>query len=215
MKIVGLLVSVFVVFFASGQNSYYFAEPLPSANMEVDRVSEKYFGSYQLKDGTITFQFDASGLVLISTTLGNISKETVRESSQYQVRNGFIFGIEEGDSVPCYLEDDYYHFGVRNRDIFIGESSKNSLCKTSDPSTYVLNVYESGRYVPQLLQFKGNKLTISHFDYSGEESTEFAYVESRDLQEQNDIQLVILKPKVGDFDRIRGEGFIERMTLKR
>ncbi len=215
MKIVGFLVAVFSVFFVNGQNSYYFAEPLPTASMKVNSVAEKYFGSYAINNGTLEMQFDATGITLVSVTVGSISRETVRESSKYNVRNGFIFGVEVGDSVPCVLNEEHYYFGIRNHDEFVGATSKNVLTKTNDPAIYVLNVFENGRYVPQLLHFKGNKLVVSHFDYSGETTDEFGYIVSQETLQLGGLNLVILKPENSDFDRIKSQAFEETMVLKK
>lgn len=215
MKIVASIVAFIVVFSSNAQYSYYFAEPLPSAVSEVEMVKEKYFGSYATKDGTITYDFDNQGITLISTTISAISKEIVRESSQYSVRNGYIFGIEKNDSVPCVLEDGFYYFAVRNRDRFAGGTSKNILTSTSTPGEYVLNIYDNGKYIPQLLRFNGKKLEIAHFDYEGEESGEFGFITEQEELTLDGLKLVILKPEAGDFDRIASQGLLEGMALKK
>lgn len=215
MKIVSLVVAVFSVFFVVAQNSYYFAEPLPSASNKVANVSSRYFGTYTVNDGTISYQFDEKGLTLISITVAGISRETVRESSQYNVRNGFIFGVEKGDSVPCVLSGEKYYFGVRNHDVFVGEGSQNILAKSNEASTYVLNIYEDGKYVPQMLEFKGDQLMISHFDYEGEDAEEFAYIEDQESVSSGGLNLIVLKPQEGDFNQIKSHAFVESMSLKK
>lgn len=215
MKIVSFLFVLFAVFFSQSQYSYYFAEPLPSADSEVNHVSEKYFGTYTTKDGTISYKFDAEGITLISTTVSSISKSTVRESAKYTVRNGFIFGVEKGDSVPCVLDEGYYYFGIRNYDQYIGEGSQHVLAKTSSPGKYVINVFEGGKYVPQLLKFNGKKLEISNFDYIGEDPDEFSYIEGKQELPLDGLKLVILKPKESDFERVASQSFVEEMMLKR
>ena len=214
MKIVASVVAFIVVFSSNAQYSYYFAEPLPSAGSQVDFVKEKYFGSYATKDGTITYQFNAEGITLVSTTFSAISKEIVRESADYTVRNGYIFGIEKNDSVPCVLEDGFYYFAVRNYDRFVGGASKNVLTSTSTPGLYVLNIYDSGNYIPQLLRFDGKKLEVAHFDYDGEESGEFGYISEKDEVSLDGLNLVILKPEASDFDRIASQALVDGMTLK-
>ncbi|MCR9171170.1 MAG: hypothetical protein NXI10_01665 [bacterium] len=215
MKIVASIITLLVVFSSNAQYSYYFAEPLPSAENKVDVVKEKYFGRYATKDGTITYSFDSKGMTLISTTISAISKEKVRESSQYSVRNGYIFGVEKNDSVPCILEEGFYHFAVRNYDAFVGATSKNILTATATPGEYVLNVYDNGKYVPQLLRFNGKKLEVSHFDYSGEEPGEFSYITEQEELALDGIKLIILKPEASDFDRIASQALMEDMTLKK
>jgi hypothetical protein len=215
MKIVVFIAALLVVFSSKAQYSYYFADPLPSASAAVERVSEKYFGSYSTKDGTITYKFDAEGVTLISTTVTSISKATVRESSKYTVRNGYLFGVEKNDSVPCVLEDGYYFFGVRNYDQYIGTGSKHILAKTSTPGEYVLNVYDDGKYIPKLLRFNGKKLEFFEFDYNGEEEEEFAYIVSQEELPMEGLKLIILKPESTDFERIASQAFVGETVLKR
>ena len=215
MKIVSFLMVLSTVFLAQAQYSYYFSEPLPSANRQVKVVAEKYFGVYTSKDGTISYQFDAYGLTLISTTVSSIRKETVRESSKYSVRNGFLFGVEKGDSVPCLLEEGSYFFGVRNLDRYVGGAAKHILTKTVNTGEYVLNVFDKGKYVPQLLTFKGKKLEISHFDYEGHDAKEFDYITTQEQLPMNGITLVILKPTEPDFERVASQSFVGEMILKR
>jgi hypothetical protein len=215
MKIVASLVAFMIVFSSNAQYSYYFAEPLPSAESEVEIVKEKYFGSYATKDGTITYSFDNYGVALTSTTISAISKEVVRETSKYSVRNGYLFGVEKKDSVPCILEDGFYYFAIRNKDRFAGGTSKNILASTSTPGEYVLNIYDKGKYIPQLLRFNGKKLEIAHFDYEGEESGEFAFISEQEELPLDGLKLVILKPEAGDFDRIASQALLEGMTLKK
>lgn len=215
MKIVAFIATLAVVFSSNAQYSYYFAEPLPSASQTVSTVPEKYFGSYVAKDGTITYEFNAKGITLISTTVSAISKETVRESPEYSVRNGYIFGVERNDSVPCILEEGYYHFAVRNYDPFVGPGSKNVLTKTSGTGEYVLNIYENGKYIPQLLRFNGKKLEVAHFDYDGEEKGEFSYVSEQQELQLDGLNLILLKPETSDFDRISSQAFQESVIFRR
>ncbi|GAB5417232.1 MAG: hypothetical protein Crog4KO_20980 [Crocinitomicaceae bacterium] len=215
MKIVLFIAALAVVFSSQSQYSYYFAEPLPSASDQVENVAEKYFGSYKTKDGTLTYKFDAEGVTIISTTIGSISKATVRESANYTVRNGYLFGVEKNDSVPCILEDGFYFFGVRNFDIYVGAGSKNVLTKTSTPGEYVLNEFENGRYIPIIFRFNGRKLEIAHFDYEGESASEFDYVESKEELPMDGLKLIILKPETTDYERIASQAFVGDMELKR
>jgi len=215
MKIVAFITAFLVVFSSKAQYSYYFANPLPSANNKVLTVAEKYFGSYVTKDGTLTYQFDGEGITIVSTTMGSISKATVRESAKYSVRNDYLFGVEKNDSVPCILEDGYYFFGVRNYDRYVGEGMENILTKTGNPGEYVLNQYENGRYIPKILRFNGKKLEIAHFDYEGENASEFAYVALQEEAPLDGLKLIILKPETSDFERIVSQSFTSEIEMSR
>lgn len=215
MKIVALVFGMFAVFSVTAQNSYLFVEPLPAESNAVVRVSEKYFGTYVLNNGTLEYTFDASGIHVTSTSISSISREMVRESSRYSVRNGYLFGVEKDDSILCIEKGDYYYFGVRNHDVLVGTGNQNVLTKTDDPAVFVLNAYEDGRYIPQLLEFKGNKLMISQFDYEGATDNEFAYIEEQEKLPFDNFTVILLDPEASDFERIRSQAFVENMVLKR
>lgn len=215
MKIVALLFGLFVVFSGTAQNSYLFVAPLPSESNQINAVPEQFYGTYELKNTGLKYTFDANGLHVNSTAITSISRETVRESSKYSVRNGYIFGIEKDDSIPCLEKEGYYFFGIINQDVVIGSGSKNILAKTSNPAVFVLNTYEEGKYVPQLLEFNGSKLTVSQFDYEGDSDDEFAYISEQEKLPFDNFTVVLLKPEASDFERIRMQAFVENMMLKR
>jgi hypothetical protein len=131
------------------------------------------------------------------------------------VRNGYLFGVKNNDSVPCTLENGAYFFGVRNQDRYIGEYSQHILTRTESPGVYILNEFEDGRYVPKQLEFQRNKLIISNFDYEGDIPNEFNFIEQKETLPMEGLNLVILKPEASDFDRIASKAFVENMVFKR
>lgn len=202
MKIFGLIASLFFTFFSIGQKSYYFSEPSPINGKSQTTVDKKWHGKYIVSKGNYVYEVNESGISMISTTISSISREEIRESSKYDVRNNYIFGIVENDSLPCVLENDRYFFGVRNREVIIGVGSKNVLIPSGRvPNEYILNVYENGYYMPSIIVFETKKISISQLDYDYE-TTVFDFIaEKKSVQSQN-LEIVVLKPSTAEFSAL-------------
>lgn len=167
-SISGLFFFCFTISFSSfSQKSYEFGLPLPVEMIAVTTVLPDYHGVYESPNGPqLSYEFTDKGMFIHTINIQAISRETIRESSQYSVRNGHIFGVTE-DSIPCVLEDDNYYFGVRNKVQVAGAGTANQLLPNGTGS-YILNFKTDTGYTPALLEFKVNQVWISHFDYDEE-----------------------------------------------
>jgi hypothetical protein len=208
MKIYSLIASVILSFSSFSQKSYYFSDPLPSATSNIANVNKKFYGTYKSKTGTISYQFDSDGVSIISTSISSISRESIRESSVYDVRGNYIFGLLKNDSIPCVLEDEYYYFGIRNTDVFIGDASQNILTESATSNIYFLNIFENGNYVPMQLEFKGGKLTMSYFDYDLD-STKFDFIATQKIIDTQYQKLVVLNPSIEEFNVLLEDGVFD------
>lgn len=200
MKIIGLVVFALSTFFSIGQKSYYFSDPLPPKGKNDYEIPKQFYGTYSSGNAARSYIVGPNGIVILSTSISSINRKTIRESSKYDVRNGYIFGVVEGDSVPCFLEGEYYYFGVRNRDILVGPGSLNDLVKLSN-GKYILNFAENGLYVPSLFEFSGNKMTVKEFDYELE-TTVFNGIASQKEIPTDFGAMVILSPTKKEFDQL-------------
>jgi hypothetical protein len=216
MKIYSLAASVLLSFIGFSQNSYYFSEPLPSEGNSVEHVDSKNYGTYEAKNGSIAYEFSANGVTIITTIVSSVSREMVRESSQYSVRDGYIHGVIANDSLPCVLEGEYYYFGIRNRDVFVGAGSSNVLTKTNVPGTYIINVRENGNYTPMLFEFNRKTVSISNFDYEGNIGNEFGYITEQKTIKTEFQNLIILSPTVSEYgEMLTHNVFTQPFVLKR
>ena len=104
------------------------------------------------------------------------------------------------DSLPCVLQGEYYHFGIRFKEQIIGGDSKNVLTKVSE-TTYLLNFEDNGHYTPSLLEFKGKELNLRHFTY--EDSTElFNGISLKTEKPFNELIYVTLEPTLTEWKAI-------------
>lgn len=202
MKIIGLIASLMLTFFSIGQKSYYFSEPSPSNQRSQVTVDEKWHGRYSVSKGDLIFEINAEGIFMVSTTISSISREEIRESSKYEVRNNYIFGVVLNDSLPCVLEDDRYFFGIRNKDVIVGVGSKNELRPSGRVANeFILNTYENGYYLPSILRFEAKSISTAQLDYDYETTVFDFIVNKKSVQGQN-IELILLKPDATEFNSL-------------
>ena len=215
MKIFVVVASLFLSLNVIGQKSYYFSDPVPSAEKRIDNVNAKLFGEYTSPDGRI-YSFEETGIYVISTSISSMSRTSIRESAQYNVINGYIHGVLKDDSIPCVLDGERYYFGVRNRDLLIGEGSNNVLTESANNSNeYFINMKEDGVYVPIRLTFQKKGLDISYFDYEFETEI-FDGVENQKVIKNEFNDLVILSPTSDEFYQMAMEElFPKSVPLKR
>ena len=215
MKIFGLVASLFFVFNTIGQKSYYFSEPLSPISVELNQVPSNLHGTYSSTKSLRSFEVSEEGIFLISTTISSMDRETIRESSEYDVRNGFIFGIVKGDSLPCVLDNERYYFGLRNKDVLIGIGSKNVLSKLSSKS-YIINVFENEVYIPIQITFDKKTLNISYFDYESDTKV-FDFITEQKSVDSEDQKLVILSPNTEEIKELIAipEVFVEPSAYKK
>ncbi len=179
-------------FIVLGQESYYFSKPLPSEEKKIENIPVIWHGKYQL-DPIRYYQINEDGIVLSNINIITISREAVRENSKYTVRNGYIFGVQEGDSIPCVLKGEDYFFGVENKEVLIGDESKNILTETGEKGVFIVNIYEEGKYIPLLFRFRGDDLYVSSFDYK-EGTKKFEKILDRTVDKKEGNIVIILKP---------------------
>ncbi len=213
MKIIVLIATLVLSNLSFSQKSYYFENPLSPSNEKITHVSEKCFGSYIGNTGTLTYEVNADGIFVKSTSISSISRETIRESSQYKVRNGFIHGVIKNDSLPCVLDDDRYYFGINNKDVLIGAGSLNILSPLDDYGrAYLINTYDNGNYIPMRLEFAMGKLTISYFDYEFDTKL-FRFISDKRSINTGGTELVILNPDEKEIKKLLDKEIFEGPTV--
>ena len=187
-----LLLSFFIIFQSFCQVSYDFSEALPIDENPILSVSSSDFGTYSSENKETKYIFDAQGIWIETTIFNSISKDTIRESSKYTVRNGYIFGIVLNDSLPCILDENRYHFGMKVREQVAGGNSKNVLKKLKG-SSYLINYKENDGYTPSLFTLSGKTLSIQYFDYETG-TTVFDVIAQRSSKKVQGMNYISLTP---------------------
>ncbi len=200
MKNILILFFLSISFLSFNQDSYDFSTALPIGEKAIETVDEKHFGLYAAENNETFYEFNADGVWIISTLFSSISRETIRESSKYTIRNGYIFGIVENDSLPCVLEGEFYHFGMRNRDQLIGPNSPHVL-KQINSATFLISFSENGGFTPSIFTFSGKNLTVQHFDYEMG-TTLFSSIKIQTSKTVNGLNFIQLSPTKDEWKQI-------------
>lgn len=182
---------------AQGQVSYDFAMPMPPEGKKITSVSKLYYGTYSSSQVDIDYEINKEGIWAIATIYSSISREAIRESSKYLVKEDFIFGIHEEDSIPCVLQGEFYHFAVKHKEQIVGGQSKNVLVKISE-SSYILNFENARHFTPSLLEFKGETLSVQHFTYE-EDSKVFNGISNRTETPTSHMNYILLQPTLSEW----------------
>ena len=214
MKIVGFIASVLFSVLAFGQESYYFSNPVPSEQAVVSSVDKNLYGHYSSDVATRVYEINEEGISILTTSISSISRETIRESSKYDVRNNMLYGLIDKDSVPCVLEGENYYFGVQNRDVLIGLTSLNKLTRISS-TEYIINYEEDGLFIPAKLIFSGGTLTIKEMDYDSGTKL-FKKIKNQKEIPNEYFKLIVLSPSPEEFDKLIKKGaFTEGQFFKK
>lgn len=206
MKKYSIVASVFFLIFVfcfpfseiQAQNSYEFGVLLPIEGVETASTSPNFFGVYG-NDSQIEYEVNEQGIFIHTLNIQMISKETIRETGKYFVRNEHIFGVTK-DSIPCVFQDDNYYFGVRNTIQLSGLNTENKLINNGDQS-YILNFKSENGYVPALIEIKNNQFSIAYFDYDSEGKV-FKKVKEKQTIKANNLDITILMPTLREWQKL-------------
>lgn len=187
-----------------GQNSYNFSVAQPAEENTIISLPAQYYGIYKSDSSDIQYEIRRDGIWIISTIYSAISRETIRESPTYRVRDGYLFGIKEGDSIPCVLDGEKYYFGLQQRTQIIGGQAKHQL-KKLDKNVYLVNYFEEDAFTPIKISFKGKQLVIQQFDY--ESTTDyFTAVKIQNDKTISGLKTITLSPTQKEWEVILKKG---------
>lgn len=200
MRKIIIFICLLSIQFGRAQVSYEFIQPLPPESPRITSMDKTLHGIYKSDSSEIVFEINAAGIFTRNLVIHSISRETVRETSTYQVKGDYIFGISEADSLPCVLDGENYYFGVTRRDTLISLTGKNELRKLS-ANEYILNFFENGAYTPCLMKFESGKLFINYFDYATDTNL-FSAIKSKQTKTEEQGTYVYLLPTLKEWKKI-------------
>lgn len=194
--------------------SFYFEKEALFALNSVSKVAPQQFGKYELKEGKGNemrraagnyIYVDASGIYLKKNKLLNISREEVRENSKYNVRDNYIHGVIENDSLPVALDGEDYYFLVPAKTYLIQNPGGADRMMQISKSRYAIFTYEdNGYYSCIIADFVGGGIELRDVVMSttGEQSVE--QIEKKDIKEaeENGIKTYILSPTKSEWSSI-------------
>jgi hypothetical protein len=215
-KFVSFSISCFISFVTFSQvTNFDFVQPLPPNGTSILSIPPKITGTYENEKGNQIITVKTRGIYLESTVYGSISKEDVREKSEYDVRNGYLFGVFENDSIPCVLDKETYYFGYRKTTevfSFNGESSLRKSDSDKLDQTYILCYKENGYWVPLILRFTTSKLTLSSPSFDEVEEA-FDEITDKFQEVEESITFVHLHPTADEWKKIDLQRYFKHKSV--
>ncbi len=105
---------------------------------------------------------DETGIYIEKNKILFVTREEVRENSKIEVRNGFLFGVTESDSVPTALDGENYYFLVPAKTYLCElRSSSHKLYSGINSGEFLLmTLEENNHYTALYLKFQSGSLAL-------------------------------------------------------
>lgn len=208
LKILGLGMITFCASAIFGQE-IYFSAPQPD---EADHnFSQSQQATYKDESGANQLIVTSNRIISRNYQVHSISKETVRESSQYQVRGEYLHGFyKNGDSCKVLLEEDTYFFVQKDMQDLVGGTAPKNYVKISDKEYVIFHNIAPGKYRLAYLEFKGSKIIEYEIDLDKRETILTINKKSESGKS------IILSPSIFELkDLIKKSCFKEAVIYKR
>lgn len=186
------------------QKTYDFVVPLPPESRNLMAIPPKLYGTYLDTTSKQKIIVKSRGVFIQHTIYGQLPEIVVDTSSRYEVRNESIFGVVEGDSLPCFKKDSIYYFGMLKTSEIFSFNGKNGMRKideNQDDYQYFVCSETNGYWVPMILVFEGNKLTIKRPLFEELENP-FQNIVVQFNEEKNNLIYIHLHPTPEEWKQI-------------
>lgn len=202
-------------FLSFGQDevfSYYFHNASFRVLKDVSGFESDKYGKYELieeagKEARVAagdwMIIDETGIFREKNKLMTMPKSEVRENSKYNVRNGWMHGVMENDSVPCHLEEETYYFLIPFKTyLFKRASAPNKLVQVNR-ATYALFSFEDvGAYSITVVQFTATGIEMQEVDLRLKGDRSIENVETIEEMDDNGdgLKTYILNPTKAEWN---------------
>ncbi|MCG8576121.1 MAG: hypothetical protein MI810_14620 [Flavobacteriales bacterium] len=167
--------SLFSVCFAQGEVfSVYFETNKAEGLTALKNVDKKYFNKYQLVEDEFNslrvaagdqLGIDETGIYIEKNRILNISREEVRENSKYIVKNGYLHGVLEDDSVQVALDGEMYYFLLPVKSyLFEVGNSEHKIYSTGKMGQFLVLSPDENHYSALLFQLNPGEVLVQDLD---------------------------------------------------
>jgi hypothetical protein len=206
---------IFILFSSSisfAQDSLSFSYYLESSACEIyesiNGFKSGFNGAYQLKEKERNQMriaagdqliIDENGMYISKNKLLNISREEVRENSQYIVKDGYLFGVSKVDSFPVALQGESYYFLLPYKSFLFENLDVNQKLIQVSPSTFIVLTKEHNGYYSGLkISIKNAQISLAELDLSYKQINSIRHT----ITSENDIKTFLMNPSKKDWQII-------------
>lgn len=151
--------------------SAYFTEKSLSVLSVQKSIGSTWYAKYQLKPTEKNqmriaageyLVVDETGIYIEKNKLLFVTREEVRENSKIDVRNGYLFGVSETDSVPTALDGENYYFLVPAKTYLceLRSSSHKLFAGLNSGEFLLMTLEENNHYTAMYLKFQAGSLAL-------------------------------------------------------
>jgi hypothetical protein len=194
--------------------SFYFHKSSLFALNSVPKVAVQLYGKYELSNRPENelrravgefLHIDETGFYFKKNHLLNISRTEIRENPKYSVKENFIYGVVEGDSLPVALDGEEYYFLVPSKTyLYESRGGANRLMQLTK-TRYALFSYEDvGHYSVIVADFIGGTIDLKDvvINATGDNSVDLVENKTVDEDLSKDYKTYILTPNKEDWKSI-------------
>ncbi|MEO9532307.1 MAG: hypothetical protein ABJG68_08750 [Crocinitomicaceae bacterium] len=194
--------------------SYYFHKSSLFALNSVPKVAPQLYGKYELSNRPENelrraagefLHVDETGLYFKKNRLLNISRTEVRENSKYRVKDNYIYGVVEGDSLPVALDGEDYYFLVPTKTyLYESRGGANRLMQLTKTRYALFSFEDVGHYSVIVADFVNGTIDLKDvvISASGPNSVELVQNKTIDEELSQDYKTYILTPNKEDWKSI-------------
>ena len=212
-KVFFILISLFfsgAVFSQNELYSVYFEKEHPLS--EKVKNPEQFYGTYRSEENVLSiWEINEKGIIISEFIPLKIPKESVRERSKYTVRNGYIFGVVENDSLEYIDQGEHYLVGVPNEQLqadWKNKETENEVYSNGQNSLY-LHYKEGDFFSVVKLTFNGNTISFQEFEYEEETIKDLKKLKKTEETKLNSLATLLINPKSKEWQEFNFEKYFK------
>jgi hypothetical protein len=216
MKSLGILLLFSTLLNTASTTNYslYFHSDFLPKTIQLKTVPANLYGEFELEErhendlraaAGNKLIVNEKGILLEKNKLLSISKTEVRENGKYLIRDGYLHGILEGDSLPAFLDDDRYYFLMPSAKFLFDPLSGQKMVEGGKKDEFLIfSESPNDSYSLLAVWFKNNTVQLRELD-ALVSKFDFTSLEHERISADDAPETLILKPSEADWEEVIGE----------
>jgi hypothetical protein len=193
--------------------SAYFTEKSLAVLTAQKSTGSNWYAKYRLKETEKNqvriaageyLVVDETGIYIEKNKILFVTREEVRENSKIDVRNGYLFGVSETDSVPTALDGENYYFLVPAKTYLCElRSSSHKLFSGLNSGEFLLmTLEENNHYTAMYLKFQSGSLALLEPSFNTDKCL-CSQIKEHEVT-QDDFEIYVMSPSLKEWQTLFG-----------